>query len=93
MKLCKLSHDELIKQSPVKITRWIDVDGIESKEIDDDRQFTKKILLIGEEDGFLSIDAQGCIWGLDEKRDRYYPFYIECGKDLLGFCLPKKALN
>ena len=78
-----LSHEELTKQSPVKIDKWLDIDSEECKDKDPDIALTKKWLKIGFEDKFLFTDEQGCIWGRG-KEGRFFPYHFDYGKKLYG---------
>lgn len=89
----QLTPKELDAQSPVVINRWIDIDSEESKAKDEDRQLTKKMQMIGFEDGWMSTDSFGRIWGYDEVRDIYYPFHFEFNKELIGYRIATKAAN
>ena len=89
-----ISPKELDAQSPVKISRWLDIDSEECKELDQDRQFTNKILRFGFEDKWLKVDAQGRVFGLDPQNNLYYPLHFEGRKkELIGYRITKKAAN
>lgn len=89
----KMSPQEFDNQSPVKIDRWIDIDSKEAIEKDENRPLTKKMIMIGFEDGWMTFDSLGRIFGKDPKRNIYFPFHFECGKELVGFRMAKKATN
>jgi hypothetical protein len=85
-------------QNKVDINRWIDIDSAEAELLDDNREFTKKCIKLGFEDGgpsnppFLFLDFSGRIWGKG-KDNSFYPFHLEYGKQLIGLKISKKALN
>ena len=87
-----ITHAELVKQSPVKIDKWLDIDSEECKDKDPDHALTKKWLKIGFEDKFLFTDAEGCIWGRGSE-GRFFPYHFDYGKKLYGFRLSKTAAN
>ncbi len=87
-----ISHEELVKQSPVKVDSWVDIGSEDHKDKDDDVALTKRILKIGMEDKFLFTDAMGCLWGRDEQ-GLFCPYHFEYGKKLIGFRLAKTAAN
>ncbi len=86
---------ELDAQSPVKIDRWIDVDSEECKDMDETPDFTRKIMRIGFEDGWLFTDLQGRIWGhaKNEENGPFFPFHFEWGSQLIGYRISKRAAN
>lgn len=84
---------EFDKQSPIKIKRWVDIDSEEAKALDNDRALTKKMLKIGFEEKFMTLDSLGRIWGINKENNIYYPFHFENGNDLIGYRIAKKAAN
>ena len=96
-----MSPAELDKQSPVRISRWLDIDSSELKEIDDDRKFTKKIILMGFEEqpgspAWMYTDAQGRIFGWNPKNPDapHYPLHFTAPSgELIGYKISKKAAN
>ncbi len=85
---------ELDAQSRVHIDRWIDVDSVECKEIDDGYDLTKKIirLLFDKEPAYLFADQRGYLWGKGDN-GYFYPFYFEYKNKNIGYRLSKKAAN
>lgn len=81
------------KQSPVLITRWLDVDSEEAKCLDENRALTKKMLKLGFEEKFMILDSLGRIWGLNKETGVYFPFHFENGKELIGYRISKNAAN
>ena len=88
-----MTAKEFDLQSPVKIDRWIDIGSSEAKELDEDLDLAKRIMRIGFEDSWMSTDSLGRIWGFDPKRNIYFPFHFENGKELIGYRIAKKAAN
>lgn len=87
------SPQELDAQSPIKITRWVDIDSEEFYDLDDDPGLTKKFLRIGfREPAFFFCDTLGRIWGKGEN-GIYYPYHFNRGKTLYGYRISKKAAN
>ncbi len=72
---------ELDAQSRVHIDRWIDVDSVECKEIDDGYDLTKKIirLLFDKEPAYLFADQRGYLWGKGD--NGYSCSYIQNKRD------------
>lgn len=88
-----LSPAYLDSQSKVAISRWVDVDSEECRDIDDDYAFTKKILKNGFADPpFLFTDRLGRIWGKGNAGE-FWPLHFEYGSKLIGYRLSKKAAN
>lgn len=87
-----ISHEELVKQSPVKLDSWVDVDSEEFREKDDDPSLTKKWLKIGFEDKWFFTDARGCVWARGSE-GRFLPYHFTYGKKLIGFRIAKTAAN
>lgn len=88
-----MTPKELDFQSEVKINRWIDIDSEECKLLDDNIEFTKKVLKIGfGKEPFFILDKEGRIWGKSDN-GKYYPFHFEYGKQLIGYRISKKASN
>ncbi len=97
-----LKPDLLDRQSPVKVNRWIDIDSDECKELDQDRKFTKKILLMGFQDNgpddpaWMYVDGLGRVWGKDPRNpsSQHYPLHFETARgELIGYRIVKKAAN
>lgn len=96
-----MTPQQLDAQSPVKVNRWIDIDSEESKQIDDNRQFTKHVLNMGLESlpdspAFLYTDTDGRIWGFNPKNPEapHYPFHLETERgELVGLRMARKAAN
>lgn len=91
-----MRSDELDKMHSIKIDRWLDVNSSEWKELDDDYQFTKKIIKIGFEGSptYFIVDELGRIFGRHQDQTSYHPLHIETksGK-LIGAKLSSKAAN
>lgn len=96
------SPQELDAQSPVKIDRWIDVGSQDHKDLDEDRQFTMKLIHMGFDDGgpndpaWMYTDAKGRIWGHDPRNPEkpHYPLHFDGPRgEKIGYRLPKKAAN
>jgi hypothetical protein len=96
------SPEELDAQSPVKISRFIDIDSQECKEMDEDRAFTKKLILMGFEGNgpddppFMYLDKNGRIWGRNPKNPSspHYPLHFTSPRgELIGYKMSKKAAN
>jgi hypothetical protein len=84
---------ELDAQSQIVISKWVDLDSEEWRQLDDDPSFTKKIIRLGmQEPAYLATDLSGRIWGRGEN-GRYYPLHFENGKRLIGVRISKKAAN
>ena len=92
IKKLPMSPEELDKQSPVKIDKWLDIDSEECRDKDPDIALTKKWLRIGAEDGFLMVDSLGRIWGRGEK-GYFFPYHFDYGKKNYGFRLAVTASN
>ena len=94
--------EELDAQSEIQISRWLDVDSTECKELDDNRPFTKKIILMGFESNgtndpaFMYTDSLGRIFGHDPHHPEkpHYPLHFTAPNgELIGFKICKKAAN
>jgi hypothetical protein len=89
----KLTPAELDAQSTINIHHWVDIESEEAKNADDNRAFTKKIILIGFEEKVLFTDMNGRIWGSSTDGTHYYPLHYEDGKKLVGYRMSKTAAN
>ncbi len=89
----KLSAKQLDLQSKVIINEWLDFDSDKCKQLDDNRDFTKKCLKYGFEDGYMFTDEMGRVWGENKQTGEFYPFHFNIGKKLYGYRLSKKAAN
>lgn len=88
-----LSPSFLDSQSKVSISRWVDVDSEECREIDEDYAFTKKILRFGfESNPFLFLDSLGRVWGRGNDGE-FWPLHFERGKELIGYRIASKAVS
>jgi hypothetical protein len=94
--------EELDAQSPVKVSRWLDVHSEEFKQIDDYRPFTMKLLRMGFEDNgpqdpaWMYTDSMGRVWGHDPRDPSkpHYPLHMETQRgEVIGMRLSKKAAN
>ena len=84
---------ELDNQSPIHVDKWIDVDSSECRELDDNYSFTKKIVKLGfQEPAYLAVDKLGRIWGRGEN-NKFYPFHMNRGKNIIGYRISKRAAN
>ena len=93
MKNLPISPEELDKQSPVKIDRWVVVGTEEWKSMDDNPDFSKKIIAKGMlEPAFLFTDRLGRIFGRNQV-GYFYPLHFEHGKELIGYRLADRAAN
>jgi hypothetical protein len=88
----RIKVDELDKQSPVKIDKWLDLNSEECKQKDPDPLLTKKWLKIGAEAGFLFVDSLGRIWGRG-KDNIFYPYHFDIGNKNYGFRLANMAVS
>lgn len=88
-----MNAKELEAQSPVKIDRWVDVYSEECRMMDDTYDFTKKIMRLGFEDGWMFTDSEGRIWGKDKTGGPCFPFHFEYGNQLIGYRISKRAAN
>lgn len=87
-----MKPEELDKQSPIKIDRWLDLDSEECRDKDADISLTKKWFKIGVEEGFLLTDALGRIWGRGDK-GYFFPYHFNVGKKLYGYRVSAVAAN
>ena len=88
-----LSPAFLDSQALITVSRWLDVDSDECRELDDNQEFTRKILRLGFADPpFLFCDSLGRIWGRGNW-NTLYPFHFESGKELIGYRMSKRADN
>ena len=88
-----MTPQEFDAQSPVKIDKWLDIESSDAKDMDSDRDLTKKMIRIGFEDGWMVTDSLGRIWGKSESKGTYFPFHFEYGKQLIGYRIAAKAAN
>jgi len=90
-----MNTKELDLQSDVVIVKWVDVDSEECKLIDDNIDFTKKIIRLGFQgpDPFLFTDSMGRVWGKQNENGKYFPLHFEYGKQLIGYRISKNASN
>lgn len=88
-----LTSKELDEQNIININYWIDIDSQEAKVNDEDRALTKKMIRIGQEDGWMITDNLGRLWGYDKNKNQYFPFHFEIGNKLIGYCIKKSAAN
>jgi len=88
------SPSELDKQSKIKIDRWIDLYSEECRMLDENYNFTMKIvkMLLLKEPAFLFSDLTGRLWGKGEN-EIFYPFHFEYGNKLIGYKISKRAAN
>jgi hypothetical protein len=88
------SPQELDAQSKIQISRWIDIESQECREIDENYSFTKQMIrtLHDQEPQYLFTDQNGRLWGKGVDQ-RYYPFHMEYKGKLIGYRLSKKASN
>jgi hypothetical protein len=95
MKLNKLSltPEELDRQSPIKIDKWLDIDSEECKDKDPDHALTKKWLKMCAKDNFLQVDKHGRVWGKGPNQESYFPYHFDYGKKKYGFRLALAAAN
>lgn len=85
---------ELDSQSPVKISRWIEVHSQECIDIDDGlHAFTLECIEALSERGKMFIDSMGRIWARWDENGLYHPFHTNHGKELVGYRLSSKAAN
>jgi len=88
-----MSPVELDRQSSVKIDRWIEIDSEEWRNMDDNPDFTKKILKLGmKEPAFIFSDSRGRLWGKG-KDGSFYPFHFEYGSLRIGYRISRMAAN
>jgi hypothetical protein len=84
---------ELDSQSKVHIDKWLDVDSLECRELDDNHAFAKKCIRLGfQEPAYLFTDSLGRIFGKGEN-GYYYPFYFTSYGKNIGYRLSKTAAN
>ncbi len=90
-----MTPNELDKQSPIIIDKWVDIDSSECKDLDDNPSFTKKIICLGfQEPAFLFTDSKGRVWGKPKHDgEQYFPLHMEIGKKKIGYRISKKAAN
>jgi hypothetical protein len=87
------SPAELDAQSKIHVDRWIEFESEEWRELDDNPDFTKKIVRLGfQEPAYLFTDLNGRIWGRGED-GRYYPFHFSKGSINIGYRMSKRTLK
>lgn len=86
-----LSPSELDKQSPISISRWIDIESQEAKDMDPDIKLTKKWFKLLSSSNDLVADSNGRIWGKGE--NSWYPYHFNIGKVNYGYRLSRIASN
>jgi len=83
---------ELDQQSNVNISRWVELNSQECRDMDDSYHFTQKCVKIGFEDGWMIVDAMGRLWGKG-KAGEYFPFHFTYGNQNIGYRISAKAAN
>jgi hypothetical protein len=88
------SPDELDKQVTVQISRWIELYSEECRMIDDNYDFTMKLvkMLLLKEPAYLFTDSSGRIFGKGQD-GTFYPFHTEYQGKLVGYKISKRAAN
>jgi hypothetical protein len=93
-KTMHLTPKQLDNQSLIRIDRWIDVDSVECRKLDDNYKLTKRIIrdLYEQEPASLFTDSLGRFWDKGVN-GIYFPYHFEYGKKLIGYRMSKKAAN
>ena len=85
------SPRDLDRQSPITITKWLDLHSDECKDMDPDHDLTIKWFKMLQGD-VLSVDSDGRIWGKGSSGN-YYPYHFDYGKQQYGYRIAKLAAN
>lgn len=90
-KIVSVSSDDLIRNSPFTIKKWVDLYSDELKMMVNDHKAIHTMIRSMIKDNHVYVDAHGRIWSYSF--GSYSPVHIEYGKNKYGIRLIKAASN